>query len=69
MEPDFLFYRRRISEELAAANRAITGTGRLRHFQLIEAYLSHLERIGEGLPISRGEIERLKADCTASPVA
>lgn len=65
MEPDVLYYRRRISEELAAADRAITAAARLRRLQVIDAYLGHLERIGERLPISRDELATLKAECTA----
>lgn len=68
MEPDVLYYRRRISEELSAAERAVTGAARLRRLQLIEAYLEHLETIGERPPISKDEIAKLKDAC-ASPTA
>lgn len=64
MEPDVLYYRRRISEELAAADRAITAAARMRRLHLVDAYLSHLQNIGERLPISKEELTRLKADCT-----
>ena len=63
MEPDVPYYTRRISEELAAADRAVTGAARLRRLQVIEGYLGHLERIGERLPISRDELAVLKAEC------
>jgi hypothetical protein len=66
MEPDVLYYRRRISEELAAADRAVTGAARLRRLQLIEAYLEHLETIGERLPVSKDELTKLKAACSAT---
>jgi hypothetical protein len=69
MEPDVVFYRRRIAEELAAAERAITSAGRLRHLQLIDGFLVHLERIGERLPIARDELAKLMAARNASPVA
>ena len=68
MEPDVLYYRRRVAEELAAADRAITDAARLRHLRLVEAFLAHLEAIGERLPISKDELARLKADC-AAPVS
>ena len=69
MEPDVLYYRRRISEELSGAERAVTGAARLRRLQLIEAYLTRLETIGERPPISKDEIARLKEACTAPTVA
>jgi hypothetical protein len=65
MEPDVVYYRRRISDELGAAKRAITGAARMRRLQIIDAYLAHLERIGERLPISRDELSKLKAECAA----
>ena len=69
VETDVLFYRRRISEELAAAERAITGAARARHFQLIDAFVARLEVIGEKLPISRDELERLRREDIESRVA
>ncbi len=64
MEPDVQYYRRRIAEERAAAEHAITEAARLRRLQLVESYLSHLEDMGEPLPITRDELGRLKAACT-----
>lgn len=69
MEPNSVFYRRRISEELASAERSVTGAARLRHYQFIDAYLSHLEAIGERPPITRSELARLKAYCGDATVA
>jgi len=69
MEPDTLYYQRRITEELAAARRAVTGAARLRHFQLIEAFAARLEALGYPAPIAKDELERLKADCAESAVA
>ncbi len=66
MEPDALFYSRRISEELAAAERAITSAGRLRHLLLIEAFMARLGAMGHPSPISKDELARLKADCVES---
>jgi len=66
VEPDALFFRRRIAEELAAAERAVTGAARLRRYQLVEAYLWQLERRGERLPVSKDELADLKAQCTQS---
>jgi hypothetical protein len=43
VESDSHFYRRRASEELAAANRAITQAARGRRLQLAEGFLQHLE--------------------------
>ena len=42
MESDDRFYRRRATEELAAANRAVTQAARDRRMQLAEVYLSRL---------------------------
>ena len=63
MEPDVLYYRRRISEELAAAERAVTGAARLRRLHLVDAYLLRLETKGEWLPLSRDQLASLKAQC------
>ena len=43
MEPDSRFYRRRASEELAAAKRAVTPAARDRRVQLARAFLSRLK--------------------------
>ena len=43
MEPDVRFYRRRASEELAAARRAVTPAARDRRIQLARAFLSRLK--------------------------
>jgi hypothetical protein len=69
VEADVVYYRRRISEELRAAERAITSAGRSRHLELIDAFLVRLESIGERLPISRDELARLKAASTSSTIA
>ncbi len=42
MEPDLRFYRRRASEELAAAQRAVTPAARDRRILLARAFLSRL---------------------------
>ncbi|MGZ2413048.1 hypothetical protein ACUXST_002490 [Sphingomonas sp. F9_3S_D5_B_2] len=69
MEADYLYYRRRIAEELSASERAITGAGQLRHLELVGTFLSHLERLGEPLPISRADLARLKAERTEAEVS
>ncbi len=43
MEPDTRFYRRRASEELAAASRAVTEAARDRRMQLAEVFLRRLK--------------------------
>ena len=43
MEPDARFYRRRASEELAAAQRAVTPAARDRRVQLARSFLSRLK--------------------------
>ena len=43
MEPDTRFYRRRATEELAAAQRAVTPAARDRRIQLARAFLSRLK--------------------------
>jgi hypothetical protein len=45
LESDVRFYRRRASEELAAANRAITAAARDRRLQLADAFLQRLRAI------------------------
>jgi hypothetical protein len=61
VEPDVLYYRRRIADELGAAKRAVTSPARLRHLQLVEAFLARLEEAGEPLPIPKAELRGLKA--------
>ena len=43
MEPDTRFYRRRASEELAAASRAVTQAARDRRIQLADLFLRRLK--------------------------
>lgn len=43
MESDARFYRRRATEELAAASRAVTPAARDRRMQLAQQFLSRLE--------------------------
>jgi hypothetical protein len=43
MEPDTRFYRRRATEELAAAGRAITPAARDRRIQLAHTFLRRLK--------------------------
>ena len=47
MESDVRFYRRRVNEELAAAERAITQAGRERRVQLAGAFLERLKAAEE----------------------
>ncbi|GAA4713372.1 hypothetical protein H9L13_03810 [Sphingomonas lutea] len=43
MEPDARYFRRRASEELAAANRAVTAAARERRMQLAGIFLERLK--------------------------
>jgi hypothetical protein len=43
VESDARFYRRRATEELAAASRAVTAEARDRRLQLAEVFLARLE--------------------------
>jgi hypothetical protein len=43
MEPDTRFYRRRATEELAAASRAVTAAARDRRIQLAHTFLRRLK--------------------------
>jgi len=43
VESDDRFYRRRATEELAAANRAVTQAARDRRMQLAQAFLNRLD--------------------------
>jgi len=43
LESDVRFYRRRVNEELSAAERAITQAGRERRIQLAGAFLERLK--------------------------
>ncbi|MFL6765087.1 MAG: hypothetical protein ACJ8FO_07830 [Sphingomicrobium sp.] len=45
MEPDIRFYRRRASEELAAANRAVTEAARERRIMLAGVFLERLKEL------------------------
>jgi hypothetical protein len=49
VESDARFYRRRASEELAAASRAVTQAARDRRLQLAQLFLSRLEGLDEAM--------------------
>ncbi len=46
MESDVRFYRRRASEELAAASRAVTQAARERRMIMAETFLDRLKTLG-----------------------
>jgi hypothetical protein len=48
VESDDRFYRRRATEELAAANRAVTQAARDRRIQLAQSFLSRLDQSNDG---------------------
>ena len=52
MEPNGWYYRRRASEEIMAASRAVTTAARDRRLQLAKGYLSRLQALGEPWPFS-----------------
>ncbi len=49
MESDARFYRRRATEELAAANRAVTEAARERRMQLAQMFLDRLDSCGDAM--------------------
>lgn len=49
MESDERFYRRRATEELAAANRAVTEAARERRMQLARSFLDRLDGAEEAM--------------------
>lgn len=49
MESDARFYRRRATEELAAANRAVTAAARERRLQLAEVFLGKLDSCDDAM--------------------
>ena len=50
MESDIRYYRRRASEEMGAANRAVTEAARERRMQLVDQYLQRLAALKEPSP-------------------
>ena len=49
MESDERFYRRRATEELTAANRAVTEAARERRLQLAQSFLDRLDGSAEAM--------------------
>ena len=49
MESDARFYRRRATEELAAANRAVTQAARERRMQLAQVFLDRLHTCDDAM--------------------
>lgn len=48
MEPDERYFRRRASEELAAARRAVTDAARERRLMLADSFLQQLKSVETG---------------------
>ena len=48
MEPDERYFRRRASEELAAARRAVTDAARERRLMLADSFLERLRSVEAG---------------------
>ena len=61
MESDIRYYRRRACEEMAAADRAVTGAARDRRLQLVDMYLAHLKSLNAPSPFA------LEHPSTSSP--
>lgn len=64
MESDARFYRRRATEELAAANRAVTHAARERRLKLAQLFLDKLESPDDALLFewengNHGALERI----------
>ncbi|HVE00104.1 MAG TPA: hypothetical protein VNB78_00225 [Sphingomicrobium sp.] len=57
MESDARFYKRRASEEMAAAGRAVTEAARQRRIILAEAFLARLKTLDDGSGITFGSEE------------
>jgi hypothetical protein len=53
MESDIRFFSRRASEEMAAANRAVTPEARARRLQLVDVFVGKLEELKAPLPFER----------------
>jgi len=58
VESDDRFYRRRATEELAAANRAVTEAARDRRIQLAQSFLSRLDAPTDGILFQWGGCAR-----------
>jgi hypothetical protein len=54
VESDARFYRRRATEELAAANRAVTEAARQRRMQLAQMFLERLQSCDETMLFNWG---------------
>lgn len=50
MESDIRFYRRRVHEELSAANRAVTESARERRMMMAGIFLERLRALDPGAP-------------------
>lgn len=53
MESDIRFFSRRASEEMAAANRAVTPEARARRLQLVDTFVQKLEAMKAPIPFER----------------
>lgn len=59
MESDVRYYRRRASEEFAAASRAVTEAARDRRLQLVGTYLERLKALNAPPPFDQRELDRI----------
>jgi hypothetical protein len=60
VEPDVRYYRRRASEELAAANRAVTEAARERRMIMAGIFLDRLKTLGAGTAEAELHLETLE---------
>ena len=60
MESDVRFYRRRASEELAAASRAVTEAARERRMMMAGIFLDRLKSIGASTSVTELRLEPLE---------
>lgn len=67
MEPDARYFRRRATEELAAASRAVTPAARERRMQLAGIFLERLKAAEASDALFRYEVEQFVAAADKIP--
>ena len=59
LETDIRYYRRRASEEMVAASRAVTPAARERRLQLVNLYLDHLKALNAAPPFDERQVAEM----------